>query len=135
MALRKKHKAQMFIVTMIFLIGFIFSVQQNLFQYSEADVPGSMEQNDIYLLWNIRDLFRDTLEGSADCAEAQTRLSTLENYLNTRIFRGGYVLEVGYQLLCENWESATEAPLKLSITLTGEKTETVWETGLLSPAA
>jgi len=127
-----RRKGQMFIITMVFLIGFVFAVQQNLFQYSALEVSEYIEQNDAYLLQNIKGLFSDALQSVTGCETAEEccstasqKVSSLSNYLTSQILKGGYVLELGYSFLdCEaNWETNNNV-LKIDIVLISETTET-----------
>jgi len=122
----KKRKAEMFIITMIFLIGFVFAVQQNLLQYSVIDISEPLEENDVYLLWNIRELFNESLLDSADCLDAGTRMQGLKNYMDTQILRGGYALELNYTFMaCEaNWGTGNNI-LRIDVKLVSETTETI----------
>jgi hypothetical protein len=122
MVRRKKQKAQMLIITMIFLIGFIFAVQQNLLQYSQVNAPESMRENDIYLLNNIGNLFEEMLQASESCADTQTKMAELDTYLKTQIFRGGYILELDYSINCA--VDSETINLDVDLTLKSEKTET-----------
>ena len=50
---QNRRKGQMFIVTIVFLVGLVFVVQQILLQYSYVDMPSSYKETDYYLLKSI----------------------------------------------------------------------------------
>jgi len=124
MAFRKKRKAEMLIITVVFLIGFVFSVQQNLLHYSAVDISDPLENNDLYLMKNVEQMFTELLmntESEEECINMLlSELINLRSFLNTQIFRGGYVLESDFSLDCNNWDSSINAPLTITIRIIGE---------------
>ena len=92
-------KGQMFIITMIFLVGLIFVVQGNLAQYTFLDLAKVFEKNDLPLLTGIKASFRDALATSWDCREAGRNLEELRNALDRKVI-GGTAIEVSYALRC-----------------------------------
>lgn len=110
----------MFIVTMVFLVSLIFTVQQTLFQYVAVDTADVYDNYDIYLLNNLRDIFDDTLQLSPDCVNATVNIQNLGIYLDQPIFRDGYVVDFGGTLNsidCSNWGTADPVVvLELKIT-------------------
>ncbi len=125
MHVNKKRKAQMFIITMIFLIGFVYTIQYNLYQYSLINMIEPFERGGENLLLNIKNLFTETLVQSSTCMEAGNELEILKNKLLLQIFKGGYVIErLEYSLDCDLWDSILYPPLLLTVSMTTEKTET-----------
>jgi hypothetical protein len=119
-------KGQMFIVTMVFLAGLIFTVQQLLFQYSFLDLSEPLRDLDANLLGSIRDMFSEGLAASPDCQSAVWAAQEIHTFLSAQTFRG-MDLEFKYwqegkwanapYLECTNWD--TEDPvLQLKLTVT-----------------
>jgi hypothetical protein len=120
-------KAQMFIITMVFLIGLIFVIQQGFndwFEYS-IDFSASMQRNDYYIFDSVRAMSEQTLKGSQSCLDARDKLRELEGFLKNRIL-SGYYLDFSYKLTCANWDNAPPdpAPMNLTLHITGKDTDT-----------
>ena len=119
-------KAQMFIVTMVFLAGLIFTVQQLLFQYSFLDLSEPLRDMDANLLGSIRDMFSDCLAASPDCQSAAQAAQEIHTFLLAQTFRG-LDLEFKYwqdgkwastpYLNCTNW-GTPDPVLQLKLTVT-----------------
>ena len=117
-------KGQMFIVTMVFLIALIFSVQQLLLQYTAIDLSTPPQTTDTYLVENMEPIFQAALDSSDDCEEARTNVRELENLI-TRTIKGGYSIDIYGDIACSpsgEWPSAPE--LTILVTVTGETSET-----------
>lgn len=135
------RKAQMFIVTMVFLTGLIFAVQQLLFQYTLIDLSRPLQQTDFYLLSSIGDIFNLTIYG-LNCSNLNSREQVLNNlveldaWLNRQSF-GGYSLELMYNAQKKpNLNCTGGAVLILDVEITGadsftEKTYVYTEAGLV----
>ncbi len=120
-------KGQMFIITMVFLVGLVFVVQQgfvNWFAYS-IDFYSETQKNDYYLFNNAKDMTDQTFLGSATCTEARNNLNDLTTFFNTRVLTS-YFLEFSYSLECGNWPNTAPAdpPLDVTIHIKGENTDT-----------
>jgi hypothetical protein len=118
------RKAQMFVVTMIFLIGLIFSVNSLLFQYTALDLSTPFRENTVYLLQNTKGIINNTIKTTPDCADFTTKMKELKDFLDRRIPRGGYSLSLSYQVNCTNWDSVTNPPLNLTIQIVGKNADT-----------
>jgi hypothetical protein len=118
------RKAQMFIVTMIFLVSLIFAVQQNLSAYSFLDLSKTFEKDDIYIFNSIMNSFNESLAVD-DCSEAENNLEELDSFIERMVITN-MIVDVSYTLDCSKWSSTppAEAPLQLSIHLKGIATET-----------
>jgi len=120
-------KAQMFILTMVFLVGLVFVVQQGFVKWFEYSIGFStdMQRNDYYLFDNIKIMTDQTLKGSQDCDDARNNLNELNNFLQSRVL-SGYFLKFTHRLNCANWNNAppNPAPLNVTIHITGEDTDT-----------
>ncbi len=113
----------MFIVTIVFLVGLIFTVQQCLFQYSFLDLPAHSERNDYYIFSNVKDVINQTIRTAKTCAEAEQNAEEIESFLDKQIIRGGYILETIYKFDCANWDTENSL-LNLTINLKGADTDT-----------
>lgn len=115
-------KAQMFVITMVFLAGLVVAVQQILIQYSELDISRAFGRTDSQLLENIRDGFNRTMGSSECCPVALERLEEMDGFLSRR-GSGSYFLELEYNgrqdvnLACGNFN--TDRPvLNLTVKVT-----------------
>lgn len=64
-------KAQMFIVTTIFLVALVFAVQQTLLQGFAIDLSSSIQDDDFYMIESIKTAFSSALDKGLTCAEIQ----------------------------------------------------------------
>jgi len=121
-----KKKAQMFIITTIFLIGLVFSVQQLMFQYTALDLSAPFRENNIYVLQNTKNIINTTIRSTHDCTDFIAKMKELKDFLDRRIPRGGYSLSLGYTLNCSYWSNSPPqtAPLNLTIYIIGKNVET-----------
>lgn len=139
LSLLRKRKAQMFIVTLVFITGMIFSVQQMLFQYSSLDIADSIKKEDIYLMETVADMFNRTLLHTQNCSLALERLREVDSFLRKRV-RGKYILELKYNgkprpnLNCTRFLLG-ESILNLSIGLVSGRAESHKVYTLRSPLA
>ena len=125
-----RKKAQMFLVTVVFLSGVIFAVQGFLVQYMTMDLSEPMQSNDVFILENIRDMFGETIKTGTDCDDALLNMNLLHEFLITRMLKG-YTVELKYNkenepnLVCANWApGATDPVLTLTVHISGTNTET-----------
>ncbi len=127
-------KGQMFIVIIIFLAGFVFVVQQLLFQYSTIDVTKPLTSDDMFLLQSIRDSLDRTMKTSENCNEAKKNLQELQTFFNKQSITGGFVPDIDYKFECGYWFNyePDQHALNFSITVTGEDTETKFNGGSYS---
>jgi hypothetical protein len=100
-------KGQMFIITMVFLIGLVFAVQNNLSAYNFLDLAKAFEKNDLYLLEGIKISFNEALKYPT-CSETEKNLRELADFLEERII-GGTSIEIDYSFSCP--------PKNLSLTI------------------
>jgi hypothetical protein len=117
------RKAQMFVITMIFLIGLIFSVNGLLFQYTSLDLSTPFRENPVYLLGNIKSMINKTIKTTANCSDFSASMDELKGFLDKSIPRGGFSLSVSYRLDCTNWESTANPPLNLTIQIVGKNVD------------
>ena len=93
-------KAQMFVVTMIFLAGLIFFVQQALFGYTALDLTEPFEADEFYTNENIRDIVDEIIEGSATSEEANEKILEFTDFVKGEVVKRGYELKGDYLLDC-----------------------------------
>ncbi len=120
-----KRKAEMFMVTLIFLIGLIFTVQQSLREYSALDLSEPFQPNDYYLSNNMKDVFAVLMKSAPDCYTAERNIEEAVAYFNRQLLRKGHIMNIKYNLTCDNWPNLepAEAPLILTINVQMEKRE------------
>ncbi|MBI4020320.1 MAG: hypothetical protein HY367_03225 [Candidatus Aenigmarchaeota archaeon] len=93
-------KGQFFIVSMVFLVGLVFVVQQLLLQYGAIRPLEPLENDDVALTNNIRDAFNATLATSGDCTEAERNLGELSEFIRDRQPMGGFFIEASHNFTC-----------------------------------
>jgi len=86
--MKNPRKAQMFIVTTIFLVALIFSVQQLMFQYSFFDAPLYSSGDDYYIFNNIKDVINSTFLES-HCGDINNNIDEIRNLLGAGSIAGG----------------------------------------------
>jgi len=91
-------KAQMFVITMVFLVGLVFAVQGILSQYGFVDLAKAFEKNHAPLLSSIKNSFNSTLQ-SSPCSELDSNLKELELFLENKIVEGT-TIELSYSHSC-----------------------------------
>jgi hypothetical protein len=118
-------KGQMFIVTVVFLVGVIFIVQQILLQYSYIDVQSSYKETDFHLMKSVEDVATQAVTVASTCTEAEKNLEESLLFLGEQTI-GGYSLDVSYEVNCSNWGNTypSPGPVSATIKITSEKTET-----------
>ena len=119
-------KGQMFIVTMVFLVGLIFAVQQLLFQYSYLDLPGDFIRTDTMIASDIEILLEKSITSSPTCAIAIERLDrTINAIANSDIT--GFLIETDYDVDCDNWDNypPAQSPINLTIRISSDKMNSV----------
>lgn len=65
----KRVKGQMFIITIIFLIGLIFTVQQILIQGFSIDLPSSFQEDDFYFIRAVKTIFDSAAYSDLSCGD------------------------------------------------------------------
>jgi hypothetical protein len=118
------RKAQMFVITMIFLVGLIFSVQSLLFQYAALDLSAPFRENTAYLLANVKDSINRTIKTTPDCTDFSAKMKELKDFMDRSVPQRGYSLALSYKVNCVNWASATDPPLNLTIQIIGKGGDT-----------
>jgi hypothetical protein len=115
---------QMFIVTMVFLIAMIFSVQQLLIRYTAIDLTTPPQTTDAYLVENIKIAFQSSMDSSNFCSDARKNVREMKNII-TKNIKSGYSIDISGELNCTesgDWPGPPE--LTLYLTLIGPSSET-----------
>jgi hypothetical protein len=117
------RKAQMFIVTAVFLSSTLFFLQQALVTYASIDSTKAFRAKEVYILKNVMDSVTDTIRNADDnlagCQEFQKNIEELLSLLGDDVNSEGFVLESDYELDCGDWDHTypQDAPLLLSLRL------------------
>jgi len=93
------RKAQMFVITMIFLAGLIFTVQNSLYQYSLIDLADTFSGNDAYILRGVKSSFESSINTSPTCEKITENLMELEAFLEKKFVMGSSI-DIDYTLDC-----------------------------------
>lgn len=122
-------KGQLFVVSIVFMIGMIFAVQQVLFNYSRVQMSSPFEIHDAEVFDNILDIVNRTAMESYYCNETKDgfhgRLESLKaSFLEE--FGRDYSIEILYTLDCSKWENSppNSAPLSLSLSVNRQGRDT-----------
>ncbi len=116
------RKAQMFVVTAVFLTSMLFVVQQIFMTYAAIDTSAPFKTRQVYVMKNIIDSVNETIRtadnGLAGCQEFQKNLEELLSLLRDDLSSEGFIFEASYEIDCSRWSYASgKAPLSLSIRL------------------
>jgi len=132
----KRSKGQMFIVTVVFLVGLVFVVQQILLQYSYLDVPTSYKEDDYQLMKGAESIIIRAVTKASTCAEAEKNLEESLLFLGEQT-TGGHSLKVDYSINCTNWNNVypEPGPVTAKIMITSEKAESINNIVLYSEGA
>ena len=112
----KPSKAQMFVITMVFLAELVFAVQQGLFQYGSVDLSQTFQDDRAPLFRALVRAYNQTILSARDCNDAQERLAMLKSSTDQQP-QAGYSLTATPTLDCTRWgKSPPELPpLNLSV--------------------
>lgn len=116
-------KAQMFVVTAVFLTSMLFVVQQMFITYSMIDTSAPFKTKQIYVMKGIIDSVNETIrvgeDTLADCQQFEKNLIELLSLLKDDVSSEGFLLVTGYTPDCNAWTNTypDTAPLSLSIRL------------------
>ena len=111
----------MFIITMVFLAGLMYSVQMLLFSYSALDLSSPFRENEIFILYNVKDMINQTIKQTAECQDFLVKMDSIRSFLDSRPPRGGYITTVTYRYNCSFWANTPPAspPLNVSVLIKG----------------
>ena len=91
-------KGQMFILTMVMLVGLIFAIQNNLSAYSYIDLSQSFERTDFYLMESINRSFGEVIK-SPTCEDVIRNAQDLKNSLQGKVING-IEIDLDYSIIC-----------------------------------
>ena len=119
------RKGQLFLVSIVFLIGMIFIVQQALFQYSTIEMSKPFANRDAELFGNIVGVVNRTIAEAYYCNETKDSFGMrMEDIKTSFLEEHGreYSIEINYDLNCTRWLAAppSSPPLWLSVSLTSQ---------------
>jgi hypothetical protein len=118
-------RGQMFILTMVFLVGLIFSVQTLLLSYSYVDLSRLSQDSDANIMNVLVSAIQDTVERTEICDEVEGNLDELSRVIGTGML-AAYDIDISYDIFCGRWQNQPPGlpPVVADIRITGEKTET-----------
>lgn len=117
------RKGQLFLVSIVFLIGMIFIVQQALFQYSTIEMSKPFANRDAELFGNIVGVVNRTIAETYYCNETKDSFGIrMEDIKTSFLEEHGreYSIAIDYDLNCTRWLSTSSPPLWLSVSLTSQ---------------
>jgi hypothetical protein len=114
------RKAQMFVVTAVFLVTMLFTVQQAFIAYTKIDTSAPFKTKQVYVLKSIIDSVNDTITTppALTCQDFEKNIDELLAILRDDISKEGYLLDTGYLLDCGNWTQSPSSgtpPFRLTI--------------------
>ena len=118
-------KGQTFILTIVFLVGLVFVVQQLLLQYSSIDLPASFRESDYYFMKNVKNMIQQSVSSASSCGEAEENIEETLVFLNRHV-AGGYSISIEFldnsMVNCTNWNNGPPdpAPVNARIRLVAE---------------
>lgn len=115
-----RQKGQMFVVTMVFLVGLMLIVQQILTQYGDIDLSASFRSDHFYFVENLEPMYSDALRLAGDCGSFAADLDEMESVLERQTLGAGIQVEILHELDCSVWDPAPSTPLTATIHVRGE---------------
>jgi len=115
------RKGQMFVATVVFLTGLLFSVQQALLTYSLLDISSPFQTKEHYVIGDTVSVIESSIRDATDCHAFEGSLKELLAVLNEDYSAEGVVVDIKYTLNCSNWANQLpdDAPLAVGIRFTG----------------
>ena len=113
-------KGQMFIISMVFLVGLMVAVQTNLGQYNYVNLADTFREHPGPLLSTLSEDLQSALTFSSDCGEARKRLQQIESDWEGQHI-GSINIDLAWTLNCDKWE---EKPLTATVRLSSIQGET-----------
>lgn len=122
------RKGQMFIMTMVFLVGLIFSVQALLLGKGSIDVSAPPYKYDPYIVRNMESIFQSALDSSGDCYTANDNVQDLIHAISGSI-KSGRQITVSGKIDCSGgvWPASPKLRLEIIINSEGSETKTSLE--------
>jgi hypothetical protein len=122
----------MFVVTTVFLVGLVFTVQQLLFQYTSVNPKDAFLMNEYGIVKSVRDAVTTTMHGSATCQDFKNNMGVLESFLDKRGAITGFSIELKHNVTCEYWGNAypDPVPANISVRVLGGKVDSTTKFGV-----
>ena len=120
-------KAQMFLLTFVFLSGLVVAVAGLISQYSQIDLSEPYLTSDAFLVKSIESTFESAL--TDNCSKANQNLEEMKNWFERQAF---YPMQTDWSLNCSNfnWSAPWPAPMQLNFSLTAPGREAKASFGL-----
>ncbi len=115
-----RRKGQLFIVSVVFMIGMVFVVQQALFNYSSVDMSEPFGARDAGVFQNVLRVVNGTMSGSYYCNETTDSFKARMDELKASFLEEHgreYSIEILYTLDCARWENAPPAPAPFNVSI------------------
>ncbi|MFH1294782.1 MAG: hypothetical protein ABIH90_02460, partial [Candidatus Aenigmatarchaeota archaeon] len=88
-------KGQMFIITMVFLMGLVVFVSQLLLSYSIVDVSDIPDRTGVFVVEEYNRMINDTIQSSRNCTDANNSIKEMNSFLG-RLVTEGYHSQILY---------------------------------------
>ncbi len=124
------RKGQMFLISMVFLVGLIFTVQTALLGYTSVDISESSQKTDRYLIENVINLINDTLNdpNTEYCNSGKDnfldKMREIQTIVKEEYVRGMFSLKIIPILDCTKWNSQNEVVLDITVVSQGPDFDT-----------
>ena len=92
----------MFILTVIFLIGMIFALQQVFLQYAFFDLPETARDTPQYLMAGLERGLNTSVQSAGDCVGMQRTVDELKATAEQQLI-GGFSVQLDTQLNCTSF--------------------------------
>jgi len=115
------RKGQMFVATVVFLTGLLFSVQQALITYSLLDTSSPFQTKEHYVISDTLGVIESSIRDATDCRAFEGSLKEILAALDEDYSAEGVVVDIEYDLNCSRWANQVPnaAPLAVRIMFTG----------------
>jgi hypothetical protein len=117
------RKAQMFVVTAVFMASMIFVVQQALIAYSVLDMSAPFDSRESSMMRSVITSVNQTIRNAGSCPQFQKNLEELLPALRDDFSDEGYLMTSEFDIDCGYWGNSypnPNAPLKLSLSFKGK---------------
>ena len=118
-------KGQVFIITLVFLVALIFTMQTLFSTYGKIDLSPVPRRVDPYIINNMENAFQAALDSSNDCPEARDNVNHLKNIIEKPFIQGDTVTIMG-SLVCPGGSFPASPEMLLNITVSSGDGAAVW---------
>ncbi len=106
---------QMFILTVVFLVGMVFALQQVFLQYAFFDLPGDAGRTSYPLLAAVATGLNRTVQQATTCEELATNMEEFTAVVEREVL-SGFALELEAAADCTGFTQKDRAALSATIT-------------------